>query len=56
MERSADLSPVVDALLGIVDSDDPPLRRLVAPGKEDVFGPLVEELDGRHDRDVDAHC
>ncbi len=56
VERSADLEPVVDALLEVVDSDDPPLRRLVAPGKEDAFGPLVKELDGRHDQDVDDHC
>jgi NAD(P)-dependent dehydrogenase (short-subunit alcohol dehydrogenase family) len=53
---STDLRPVVDALLEVVDAADPPLRRLVAPGKEDLFGPLVQELDARHEQDVAAHC
>ena len=54
--ESTDLRPVVDALLDVVDASDPPLRRLVAPGKEDLFGPLVQELDARHEQDVTAHC
>lgn len=56
VERSDDLGPLTTAVLDVVDAADPPMRRLVAPGKEDLFGPLIAEFDARHARDVAEHC
>jgi NAD(P)-dependent dehydrogenase (short-subunit alcohol dehydrogenase family) len=47
-----DLAPVVDAVIEAVTSADPRVRYLVAPHLKEVLGPVVDDLDRLHEREV----
>lgn len=47
-----DLSPVVDAVVEAVTSEDPQLRYLIAPHLQEVLSPVLDELDKLHAREV----
>jgi NAD(P)-dependent dehydrogenase (short-subunit alcohol dehydrogenase family) len=49
---SADLSPVVDAVIEAATAPDPRPRYLVAPHLAEVLGPLVDSLERLHEREV----
>ncbi len=48
----SDLSPVADAVIEASTDEDPKPRYLVAPHLADVLGPVVEDLDRLHAREV----
>jgi len=48
----ADLSPVVDAVIEAVTSENPRQRYLIAPHLREVLGPVVEQLEALHQREV----
>jgi NAD(P)-dependent dehydrogenase (short-subunit alcohol dehydrogenase family) len=47
-----DLAPVVDAVIEAVTSEDPKPRYLVAPHLKEVLGPVVDNLERLHQREV----